>query len=219
MGWVFYIIFISLTYRLQPLIEHLKILLEKSIPRDMKNSKGDEERRSDVYGIMEVSHEHNGAEADGCDDENVAKSAAFPENESHEEGQAGVAREEQVIAESESFEESRCGAVVNASGYWSEMGQGDETGTDDDEKGSRFEDKGNDFRLLDAERADEEPQQYRSINSETIDVKDGNVVKNEIGHRITGAVSGVEGGIKVDGEANEKHNQADADRGHELFIF
>lgn len=139
-----------LTYRLQPLIEHLKIFLEKSIPRDMENSKRDEERRSDVYGIVEVGHEHDGTEADGSDDENVAQDSPLPENERHKERQACVAGKEKIVTESESFEEGWRGTIVNASGYRSQMGQGDEAGANDDEKGGRFEDKGNDFWFLKA---------------------------------------------------------------------
>jgi len=49
----------------------------------MENSEGDKERRSHVYRIVEVGHKHDGAEADGGDDENVAQGAAFPKYQSH----------------------------------------------------------------------------------------------------------------------------------------
>jgi len=65
---------------------------------------------------------------------------------------------EKVIAEGKSFEEGRRGAIINTSGYWSEMCQGDEASPDDDEKGGGLEDKGNDFWIFDAESGNEKPQ-------------------------------------------------------------
>ena len=121
----------------------------------MENGKGNKERRGDVYRIVQVCHEHDGPKENGGDDENITQGAPFPKNKPHEKRQAGVSREEKVVAEGERFEESRRGAVVNASGYRSEMSQSDKAGADDDEKGGGFEDERDDFRLLDAKRGNE----------------------------------------------------------------
>lgn len=168
----------------------------------MKNSERDEERRSHINGIVQMRHEHDGAEKDGGDDKNISQGAPLPENKGHEERQAGMAGKEKVIAEGESFEKGRRGAVVDASRYWSEVCQSDETGTDDDEKGGSLENKGNNFRIFNAERADEKPQQHWSIDREAVHIEDRNIVENEVAHRIAGSSGGIVCGIKIDDQTN-----------------
>ncbi len=98
----------------------------------MENGEGDEKSRKDVNGIVEMGHQHYGAEENGSGDEEPAKIFFIPKDQGHQERQAGVPGKEQVVPGGENAEKAGSGYLV-MDGERADVGQGDENRADDRE--------------------------------------------------------------------------------------
>ncbi len=75
------------------IIKQLVIFFE-NIFGDVEDGVGDEKGREDVDGIVEMTHQDDGAEEDGRQREKGAPLSVLIENQRHQERETGVGREE-----------------------------------------------------------------------------------------------------------------------------
>lgn len=70
----------------------------------MENTIGDEVRREDIDGIMQMTQKNAGPENSGEDKKKVSEPAMLPENERKKKWDAGMSREEEIAVEREEIE-------------------------------------------------------------------------------------------------------------------
>jgi hypothetical protein len=113
---------------------------------DVKNRVGNEKCAEYINRIVEVRQKYDHTENDGSHDESNTQKTIFPKNQRQQKRQTRVTREKQITAESKIPDDA--GRIdFHVRRKRTDVRDGDEYRTDNDEKRNAFEREGNDSRF------------------------------------------------------------------------
>lgn len=162
---------------------------------------GDEEGGEDVYGIMKMTEEDTCAKEKRSENENSSQFFVVPKNKAHKERQAGMGREEHIIAGG-NIAKRTVRFQIGMNRRQAEVGEGDESRSNENKKSNAFYGEGNFLRIAEKEKGDKRPKQSKTLKKYKIYIDYRNIIKNYVCHGIASMIGGIDISVIIDNKAD-----------------